>query len=44
VARLPADKLNFGTGSPDLIFPLTIRKNSMVILAKEENFILRYAY
>ena len=44
LSRLPTDKLNFGTGSPDLIFPLTIGKNSTVVLAKEENFILRYAY
>ena len=44
LSRLPADKLNFGTGSPELIFPLTIEKNSTVVLAKEENFILRSAY
>jgi hypothetical protein len=36
--------LNFGTGPPALIFPLTIEKNAAAILAKEENFILRYAY
>jgi hypothetical protein len=44
ISRLPVDKLNFGTGPPALIFPLTIEKNAAAILAKEENFILRYAY
>ena len=44
ISRLPSDKLNFGTGSPDLIFPLTIEKNSAGILAKKENFILRFVY
>jgi hypothetical protein len=44
LSRLPADKLNFGTGGPELIFPLTIEKNSTVVLPKEENFILRSAY
>ena len=44
LSRLPTDKLNFGTGSPDLIFPITIEENSTMVLAKEENFILRYAF
>jgi hypothetical protein len=44
LSRLPSDKLNFGTGSPDLIVPLTVEKNSTAILAKKENFIIRYAY
>ena len=44
ISRLPVDKLNFGTGTPELIFPLTIEKNAAAILAREENFVLRYAY
>jgi len=44
ISRLPADKLNFGTGGPEIIFPLTIEKNSTGILSKKENFILRLAY
>jgi hypothetical protein len=44
ISRLPVDKLNFGSGPPAFIFPLTIEKNAAAILAKEENFILRYAY
>jgi len=44
LSRLPADKLNFGTGDPNFIFPLTIEKNSAAILANKNNFILRLAY
>ena len=44
ISRLPVDKLNFGTGLPDLIYPLTIEKNATAVLAKDENFILRFAY
>jgi hypothetical protein len=44
ISRLPVDKLDFGTGSPDLIFPLTIEKNAAAVMAKDENFILRFAF
>jgi hypothetical protein len=44
ISRLPVDRLNFGTGSPDLIFPLTLEKNAAAVLAKDENFILRFAF
>ncbi len=44
LSRLPADRLDFGAGRPDLIIPLTRGKNSAAILAQKENFILRYAY
>jgi hypothetical protein len=44
ISRLPVDKLNFGTGPPDLIFPLTIEKNAAAVLAQDENFILRFAF
>jgi len=44
ISRLPVDKLNFGAGPPDLIFPLTIEKNAAAVLAKDENFILRFAF
>ncbi len=43
ISRLPIDRLNFGTGPPDLVFPLTIEKNAAAVLSKEENFILRIA-
>ncbi len=41
---LPANKLNFGTGDPDFIFPLTMEKNSAAILSNRDNYILRLAY
>lgn len=41
LSQLPVHRLNFGMGNPDLIFPLTIGKNSAAILAEKENFILR---
>jgi hypothetical protein len=44
LSKLPAEKLDFGTGSPKLVLPLTIEKNGAAILAKEENFVLRLAY
>ncbi len=44
LSKMPTDKLDFGTGRPDLIVPLTIEKNSTGILAKNENYILRFAY
>ena len=44
ISRLPVDRLDFGTGPPDLIFPFTIEKNAAAILARDENFILRFAY
>jgi hypothetical protein len=44
ISRLPLEKLDFGTGSPEFILPLTIEKNSTAILAKDNNFVLRFAY
>jgi len=44
LSKLPANKLNFGSGEADFIFPLTIEKNSAAILANKDNFILRLAY
>ena len=44
ISRLPADKLNFGGGLPDLIVPITAAKNSVGILSHGDNFILRFAY
>jgi hypothetical protein len=44
LSKLPVEKLDFGTGGPDLIIPLTIEKNSTGILAKNENYVLRFAY
>jgi hypothetical protein len=44
LSRLPVDKLDFGTGPPEIILPLTVEKNSAGILADKANFILRFAY
>lgn len=44
ISRLPTEKLDFGTGYPELVLPLTIAKNSTAIMAKDANFILRFAY
>ena len=44
LSRLPADKLDFGTGGPKLAIPLTVEKNGAAILAKDEDFIVRLAY
>jgi hypothetical protein len=44
ISRLPVNRLNFGTGPPDLTFPFTVEKNAAAVLAKDENFILRFAY
>jgi hypothetical protein len=44
LSKLPLDRLDFGTGSPRLSVPLTIERNGAAILAKGENYLLRYAY
>jgi hypothetical protein len=44
ISRLPLEKLDFGTGKPELVLPLTVEKNSTAIMAKKENFILRFVY
>ncbi|MEJ2053062.1 MAG: acyltransferase [Calditrichaceae bacterium] len=41
LSRLPVNRLNFGGGNPDFIFPLTIGKNAASILSYKDNFILR---
>lgn len=44
LSRLPAERLDFGTGCPQSIVPLTIEESSAAILARKENFVLRYAH
>ena len=44
LSRLPSDRLDFGTGPPRLVVPLTIERNGAAILAQGENYQLRYAY
>lgn len=40
ISRLPVDKLNFGTGSPEYIFPLTVERHSTAITARDQSFLL----
>ena len=44
LTKMPAEHLDFGTGNPDFIFPLTIEKNSAALLSHHNNYILRLAY
>jgi hypothetical protein len=44
LTKLPTDKLDFGGGRPDFIFPLTIEKNSVALLMHAHNYLLRLAY
>jgi hypothetical protein len=44
ISRLPTEKLDFGTGIPELVLPLTVAKNSTAIMAKDGDFILRFAF
>ena len=44
LSRMPIQKLNFGSGPPQLIMPLTIGKNSAAILSNKENYLLRLVY
>ncbi len=44
LSKLPVTRLNFGTGNPDFIFPLTVGKNAAAVLADKANFILRLVY
>lgn len=44
ISRLPIEKLDFGTGPPDLIFPLTLEKNTAAVMAEDESFVLRFVY
>lgn len=44
LSKLPAERLDFGTGGPYAIVPLTVEKNSVAVLARRENYVLRYTY
>jgi hypothetical protein len=44
LTKMPINKLDFGAGNPDFIFPLTVAKNSAAILADKDNYILRLVY
>jgi hypothetical protein len=44
LTKMPIDKLDFGSGKPAFIFPLTIEKNSAALLTHQKNYLLRLAY
>ena len=44
LSKLPADRLDFGTGGPELIMPVTAEKNSTAILSRGESYILQFAF
>lgn len=44
LSRLPTDKLDFGSGFPKLVYPLTVEKNAAAVLSKGDNFALRWAH
>jgi hypothetical protein len=44
LSKLPAERLDFGTGGPDAIVPLTVEKNSVAVLSRKDNYVLRFAY
>ena len=44
LSRMPVNRLNFGSGNPDYIFPLTVEKNSTAVLADKTDYILRLVY
>lgn len=44
LSKLPANKLNFGKGKPEIISTITKGKNSVAVLAGTDNFVLRMMY
>jgi len=44
LSKLPAERLDFGTGGPRAVVPLTVEKNYAAILTRKDNFVLRYTY
>ncbi len=41
LSRLPTDRLDFGSGTPDTVLPLTVGKNSGAVLGDGDRFVLR---
>ncbi len=44
LTRMPTDRLDFGSGPPALIYPLTAGKHAAALLRHEDRFVLRIAY
>ncbi len=43
LTRLPTDRLDFGSGPPTLIFPLTTGRHAAAIMKNEDRYVLRVA-
>ena len=44
ISKLPLKRLDFGSGSADMIYPLTIEKHSTAILGDKDHYVLRLVY
>lgn len=44
LTKLPVTRLDFGTGMPDHVFPLTVGRNSAAVLDEGESYTLRLIY
>ena len=44
LTRMPTHRLNFGTGDPAFIFPLTVERNAAAVFSVGEDYVLRYAW
>ena len=44
LTRMPTNRLDFGSGPPTLIFPLTTGRHAAALMRKDDRYILRVAY
>ena len=44
ISKLPTNKLDFGSGNPDAVIPITVGKNSVAIMADQNDYVLRLVY
>jgi hypothetical protein len=44
LSRLPLPRLDFGTGPPSCVLPLTVGRHATLILSQGDRFVLRLAY
>ncbi len=44
ISKLPTNMLDFGGGNPDAVIPITVGKNSVAIMADQNDYVLRFVY
>ncbi len=44
LTRMPTNRLDFGSGPPALLYPLTAGRHAAVLIRREEQFVFRVAY